>query len=370
MGVTKREDRKVRPWMAFWRTPMTGVQKSKFFATEEEAIAYEQLMMDAKQREIKDRRATESGQKNTKKYTVEQVLKAYLANVDKSEVSIKQERYHKDQVVKVLGRRLAHCINGDAIMLFVQAQRARGVSPLTIARRLSVLRSALKWAHENRLLQGNPAVGVRLPKGRAKRFAPPTPAEAARIMAVAAPHVARAVLLGLFLGARVGPSELFRITWNDVDFDNATVRIWSAAKNPERPWRDVPIRTSLLPVLRIWHDADGGAGPLIHWARKPVRSIHRGWKTALLRAGICRRIRPYDLRHAFASYSLENGADIKALAEIMGHKDATMILRTYQHVQDSQRRAVVEAVPDILDLPGWRKRYRRKERAKQLACAD
>ena len=73
-------------------------------------------------------------------------------------------------------------------------------------------------------------------------------------------------------------------------------------------------------------------------------------KEFMRRAGIKRRIRPYDLRHAFATYALAHGADIGAVSRIMGHTDASMILRVYQHVQETQKRQAVEAAPDFLDM--------------------
>ena len=67
----------------------------------------------------------------------------------------------------------------------------------------------------------------------------------------------------------------------------------------------------------------------------------------LRRAGITRRIRPYDLRHAFATEALAGGADIGTVATIMGHADKTMILSTYQHVREEQKRQVVAALPRL-----------------------
>ena len=49
---------------------------------------------------------------------------------------------------------------------------------------------------------------------------------------------------------------------------------------------------------------------------------------------------------------LAGSADIGSVASLMGHLDASMILNTYQHVQDTQKRAAVEAAPDILGLAG------------------
>ena len=83
----------------------------------------------------------------------------------------------------------------------------------------------------------------------------------------------------------------------------------------------MPIRDDVLGLLRRWHEEDRqtGSAYVIAYKGRPVRSISSGWHNALRRAGIARRIRPYDLRHAFASLALVYGADIKCVAETMGH---------------------------------------------------
>jgi len=45
---------------------------------------------------------------------------------------------------------------------------------------------------------------------------------------------------------------------------------------------------------------------------------------------------------------LENGADIKAVAQIMGHADSTMLLKVYQHIKISSLKMAVEVLGDIL----------------------
>lgn len=60
-----------------------------------------------------------------------------------------------------------------------------------------------------------------------------------------------------------------------------------------------------------------------------------------------RAIRPYDLRHAYATHSIERGADIKTVAEIMGHSDPSMILKTYQHVSMGQKRSAITLMPAL-----------------------
>lgn len=68
-------------------------------------------------------------------------------------------------------------------------------------------------------------------------------------------------------------------------------------------------------------------------------------------AGIARRIRPYDLRHAFATELIAGGVDVGTVAKLMGHSTPTMLLTHYQHVMDRQKRTAVESLPDIGHVP-------------------
>jgi integrase len=86
---------------------------------------------------------------------------------------------------------------------------------------------------------------------------------------------------------------------------------------------------------------------VIHHKGKPVRTISRAWHNAKRRAGIARKLRPYDLRHAFASLALDHSADIKSVAEVMGHRNQTMILQYYRHTSAKQRRKAVNAAPSL-----------------------
>ena len=150
-------------------------------------------------------------------------------------------------------------------------------------------------------------------------------------------------------GARIGPSELFRLRWTDVDTKEAILRMPQAAKGARSEAREVPLRRDILSLLRRWEKQDGIAGCpwVIHYRGKPLRSISRAWHNALRRAGIARRMRPYDLRHGFASRALDNAADLKCVAEIMGHANEKMIVRFYRHTSAKQRRKAVEAAPTL-----------------------
>ena len=58
-----------------------------------------------------------------------------------------------------------------------------------------------------------------------------------------------------------------------------------------------------------------------------------------------------DLRHAFGTEMVAAGVDVGTVASLMGHSNPTMLLTHYQYVMDKQKRAAVEALPSISNVP-------------------
>lgn len=349
MSISYIEYRKL-PWIVTWKNSWTGKKHTKAFAEESEAQAFEQVQKDIAAQEKAVLRKARRVRPAQSRILVTELLESYFRLAHTNPVTIRQAGYHASHITRAFGGRMAALLTRQDILNFTEAQKLKSLAQSTINRRVSILRAALNWAVRNGLLGSNPLADLRMPRSRSRRIAPPSPQEAKAILAAAAPHVQRVVILGFYVGARIGASELFRLEWSAVDIDNAMIRMPSAHKSDTQDGRDVPIKKALLPILRTWlvNDLQHGHAHVIHWGGQPVRSIARAWHTALRRAGIARRIRPYDLRHAYATYSLAGGADIGSVAKIMGHTDASMILKTYQHVQDTQKRAAVETLPDIL----------------------
>lgn len=73
----------------------------------------------------------------------------------------------------------------------------------------------------------------------------------------------------------------------------------------------------------------------------PIRYIC----TKVSKAAGIRHITPHMLRHTFASRLFEAGADLKSLAEILGHTDPAFTLKTYvtvsqEHLAEQMRKLV------------------------------
>lgn len=357
MGLRFAGYRKRRQWVLSYKDPWSGKLRIKSFDDETQARNFERVQaeMYARERELirRARRRAASGARE--RLTVAELLERYFASFS-NPLTRRTSRDHAEPLTVIYGQRKAHCLTCDDIAAWMEVQRGRSVGQTTINRRVGILRAAYNWGVRSRHLTANPLTGLRLPTAKPQRIMPPSVREARLIHDAAAPHVRRVVVLGMATGARIGPSELFRLRWSDVDVAAGVIRMPNAAKGARDEARDVPIRDDILGLVRQWQAEDGAAGCpwVIHYRGARVRSVGKAWRNALRRAGITRRIRPYDLRHAFPSAALAHGADIKCVAEVMGHKDASMLLKVYQHTLFRERRRAVNAAPGLFAGSGRR----------------
>ncbi|MBD5641393.1 MAG: tyrosine-type recombinase/integrase, partial [Desulfovibrio sp.] len=132
--------------------------------------------------------------------------------------------------------------------------------------------------------------------------------------------------------------------WTDVDLSAGVIRVPNAQKGIGVPWREVPITSGLDQLFAKWRQEDEQAGAkyIVHYNGKPVKRVKTSWQHALKRAGIDCYIRPYDLRHGFATEAIASGTDYGTVSSLMGHKSPVMVLRHYQHVNNRQKVKAME----------------------------
>jgi integrase len=344
---------KRKPWIVRYREPWTGRQRQRSFGNEAEAAAYEKSVLTLYEREraivrnIKRRRAA----KATDSLMVQDVIDRYLATLGNPSTRA-ASAYHLALFTAIYGQRKALGITLDDAAAYLALQKQRGVGQSTACRRLGIVRAAYNWAARWGVMATNPLAGLRLKTPRPQTPAPPSLQEARLLYEAAAPHVQRVIVLGMTAGPRIGPSELFRLRWSDVDTRAGMIRMPNAHKGARDESREVPVHKSVIALLRQWQTEDAGLSCpwVIHHKGQPVRRIGHAWHKARRRAGIDRRIRPYDLRHAFASVLLDYGADIKCVSECMGHADTAMILRYYRHTSTRQRRKAINMAPALFGV--------------------
>lgn len=351
MEIRHQPYRRQGQWVVYWKSAWTGKRHHRGFSSEDSAREFVDAMTEIEEREKKALRRRRK-RAACPRLTVEELLSRYLSVALSNPVTVRETRYHAAHLLRLFRDRQAARLTCDDALRFIEAQRARGLRQTTINRRVSILRAALRWGVRMGLLAQDPLAGLRLPKASSRRVPPPTPLELRRIFRVAAPHLQRVIVIGAYCGPRIGPSELFRLRWRDVDLERGVIRMPNAAKGARDAMREIPVRKALVPLLRRWRGEDEAAGVehVVHWRGRQVRTVHRAWHAALRRADVRQELSPYSLRHAYATYSAANGAPLKSLSALMGHRDATMILKVYQHALEHQGARTVEMMPDVLKL--------------------
>lgn len=349
MAVEKRKYTNRTSYRAYWRNPYTGkIERGPARDTLKEARR-DDAEIKVKL-EFEPETFMPGDYRESSEHTLNSLSKIYLARDALAETTRKQDYYHFVQISPIIGHIPAASIARDDLRHFEAEQLKAGVKQNTIQRRISIVRAILNWAVDSGLIAENQIQGYRCKRGEDLKLPPPSPSETRLLISEAPPHLKRAIILGYYLGVRVGASELLALKWEDYDPERKRIRVWSAKKNKARPWRDLDIVPPLFTLMESWRleDAPLDIKMLVSFRNKPIKNIKRSWSSALKRAGITRRIRPYDLRHAFATEAIAAGADIKAVADSMGHSDTSMIHKHYQHVVDEQKRKVMESIPDVL----------------------
>lgn len=158
-------------------------------------------------------------------------------------------------------------------------------------------------------------------------------------------------MISFYTGLRPGAAELFSLEWDTVDLEKKSIRIISARKNG-LTYRDIPLQESFAGKLAEWMEADRKNYkreniPIVHFRGNKIKSIKTAWNTAKKNAKITHKLRPYDLRHAFATFLLDQGADLKSVSEMLGHKSIETTLKVYQHTSKVLHRQSIKKLPDL-----------------------
>lgn len=135
------------------------------------------------------------------------------------------------------------------------------------------------------------------------------------------------VMFLYYAGLRL--DEARNIRWGDIDFDREIIHLKTAKGDKERI---VFLHKKLGDILKIYGVNKEGLLFVSQRAGKyNKRTIQQIVKNAARKAGIMKNVTPHTLRHSFATHLLENGADIRYIQQLLGHKDLKTT-QIYTHV--------------------------------------
>ncbi|MBQ9536700.1 MAG: site-specific integrase [Desulfovibrionaceae bacterium] len=338
------------PWQVYWNNPFTHKRESKSYATEREAQEADSMIRHRLKFDPESFRPLEEPEETTTELTVEDAFVLYMKN---KQYSVRETR-HVFTIFKRLSPYYGDMLISDVDKtLFTDIQKGlakEGVKDTSIHHYLTVLKRFLNWTIEHDLRP--PLEKITLSNGVCEKFVTPTQQELTLMYEHAHPMIKRLIIIGAYCGVRTGESEMLQLQWADVNFNDNILRVHGSHKNKNAPWRDVPIQSTIKPLLEQWRLEDGDKYTyIIHQEASDKALRYQAcqilWKQMLNSTGITRRIRMYDLRHYFGTELVAAGVDIGTVAQLMGHSNPIMLLKHYQYVKSQQKVAAIEKLPTM-----------------------
>jgi integrase/recombinase XerC len=242
-----------------------------------------------------------------------------------------------DNFASYIGSRAWKNIDHIAIRGFLSHLYEKGLSKTSVARALAAVRSLYRWLAQEGVVEQNPAKLVSTPRLPKKLPRVPTIEEMNSMLDGKMPEVASfperdRLMFELLYGCGIRNSELVGINLDDISVSNGAILIRGKGKKE----RFVPFGGSALAALSIylpWRQnllitlkknvASKGMPALLvnqRGGRLTTRSVGRIIKRIAIAKGLSPEVHPHTLRHAFGTHMLEEGADLRAIQELLGHE--------------------------------------------------
>lgn len=223
-------------------------------------------------------------------------------------------------------------VRADDLSAWLAELNDEGVSAKSAARKLSAVRTLAKRLVTIGARGDDFSEIVSSPKTR--RALPDTLSveEVSRVLEAPFPATPQGLrdraMLELMYGSGLRASELCAIEIQSMNFADGVVRVRGKGSKD----RIVPVGRRAVAAIRDYFSKDGrprlakpktGSALFIStWGK----AISRKTLWAILQervrsVGIDRKIHPHQLRHAFATHLLANGADLRVIQEMLGHAD-------------------------------------------------
>lgn len=253
----------------------------------------------------------------------------------------------------------------------------KGLAKASAARALGAVRSWFKWLAKEGIVKANPALLVATPKLPKHLPRVPSVEELNRVLDGMEPPggfgtsaemltgeetgwpARDRVILELLYGCGIRNGELVGLNAGSVLWGEEALRVLGKGKKQ----RLVPLGDGAAEALRAYLPERAsrlqiagkggliGEGPLICNAsmrgncRLTTRSVGRLVKAVAQRRGLAADVHPHTLRHAFGTHLLEEGADLRAIQEMLGHERLSTTQRYTQLTVGQVQRVYDETHP-------------------------
>ena len=208
-----------------------------------------------------------------------------------------------------------------------------GLSKTSVARALAALRSLYRWLGREGRVKHNPAALVATPRLPKKLPRVPTIEEVNALFQPTAESAEAgfpqrdALILELLYGCGIRNSELVGINLDDVRHSAGVILVRGKGRKERLTPFGEGVSSALKKYLLVRQELlarQKKSSPALlvnhRGGRLTTRSVGRIVKRMAVAGGLSPDVHPHTLRHAFGTHMLEEGADLRAIQELLGHE--------------------------------------------------
>lgn len=229
-------------------------------------------------------------------------------------------------------------LDSHQIRAFAALLHRQGLAPRSIQRKLSAVRSFLKFLVREQVIKANPAEDISAPKSPRKL---PETLDADQVTHLlnlegVEPITLRdRAVMELFYSSGLRLDELVQLDLTDLDEQDRTVRVVGKGSKT----RIVPVGKMALSAVQQWKRVRASLAGIQETAlfvgqrgkRISPRTIQARIAYWAKKQGVSKKVYPHLFRHSFATHLLESSGNLRAVQELLGHADISTT-QIYTHL--------------------------------------
>lgn len=208
----------------------------------------------------------------------------------------------------------------------------------TIGRKLSVIKSFFGWLAGEEIINRDPAAKLKPPKTE-KRLPKALTIEELELLRESCKTVRQRAFIEVLYATGCRLSEIHQLNRSDINIQSMSTNVIGKGNKEREVYLSYKAMYHLKKYLNSRMDDDPA---LMVSERKPYgrlskRGIQREIKQIAKYAGLEKKVSPHVLRHTFATLTLNNGAELVAVQELLGHSSPDTTLR-YARITEERKR--------------------------------
>jgi integrase/recombinase XerD len=208
----------------------------------------------------------------------------------------------------------------------------------TIGRKLSVSKSFFGWLASEEIIQRDPSKKLKTPKEE-KRLPKALTIEELEMLREACVTVRQRAFIEILYATGCRLSEVHGLNRKQVNYQSMSCNVIGKGDKEREVYFSFK---AMYHLNKYFKNRTDDCEALMVTERKPYRrlskrGIQREVSVIAARAGLEKKVSPHTLRHTFATLTLNNGAELVAVQELLGHSSSETTLR-YARITEERKR--------------------------------